>query len=109
MNNKTVKISQKFLAYVSNNGSGDSIASGAYLFRPINGSDAYNINYFENGQVNETTDAEISMTYYKGNVVDEVIQVFNKWLTQTIRVYKGEDNNFIEFDWIVGPIDNKTM
>lgn len=109
MNNKTVKINQKFLAYVSNNGSGDSIASGAYLFRPINGSDAYNINYYENGQVNKTTDEKVSITFYRGNLVDEVIQVFNKWLTQTIRVYKGEDNNFIEFDWVVGPLDNNTI
>lgn len=109
MNNKTIKISQKFLAYISNNGSGDSTASGAYLFRPINGSDAYHINYFENDQVNITKDQKIPATFYKGNLVDEVIQTFNGWLTQTIRVYKGEDGNYIEFDWFVGPLDNKTM
>ncbi|KAJ8915810.1 hypothetical protein NQ315_004622 [Exocentrus adspersus] len=109
MNSKTVKINQRFMIYVSNNGTGDSIASGAYLFRPINGSDAYNINYFENGQVNQTTDDKVSVTYNRGNLVDEVIQVFNKWLTQSIRVYKGEDNGFIEFDWLVGPLDNDTI
>ncbi|KAJ8970122.1 hypothetical protein NQ317_003840 [Molorchus minor] len=110
MNNRTVSINQKFLAYISNNGTGDSIASGAYLFRPLNGTDAYHIDYiFGKDNVNETTQNRVKASYTRGNLVDEVIQVFNDWLTQTIRVYKEPENNYIEFDWIVGPLDNDTV
>ncbi|KAJ8940812.1 hypothetical protein NQ314_010570 [Rhamnusium bicolor] len=110
MNGETVKITQKFMAYISNNGTGDHVASGSYIFRPINGSDAFNIDYYYGKTaVNETTPKKIPITSTKGNLVDEVIQVFNDWLTQTIRVYKGDDNNFIEFDWLVGPLDNNTV
>lgn len=67
-------------------------ASGAYVFRPAN-----------------TTPAALPIsdraTYksYSTELVDEVHQIFNSWIRQVIRVYKNE--NFIEFDWLVGPIE----
>lgn len=38
----------------------------------------------------------------KGDLVDEVHQQFNEWISQVVRVYKTE--KFVEFEWIVGPI-----
>ena len=37
-----------------------------------------------------------------GPLVNEIHQVVNEWVTQIIRIYKGK--NYIEFNWLVGPI-----
>lgn len=72
------------------NENNDNTASGAYIFRPL-------------------TEEAISFTdkiiyrVTEGELVDEVHQIFNSWITQIIRVYKNE--NYIEFDWLVGPIE----
>jgi len=39
---------------------------------------------------------------YDNGLIHEVRQQWNEWISQTIRVY--EDEEYIEFDWIVGPI-----
>lgn len=72
------------------NESDDEKASGAYIFRP------------------NTVDAEkltdkVTYEILEGDLVDEIHQTVTSWITQVIRVYKNE--NYIEFDWLVGPID----
>jgi lysosomal alpha-mannosidase len=39
---------------------------------------------------------------YDNGFIHEVRQHWNEWVSQTIRVY--EDEEYIEFDWTVGPI-----
>ncbi len=40
---------------------------------------------------------------YDNGLIHEVRQHWNQWVSQTIRVY--EDEEYIEFDWIIGPVD----
>lgn len=68
----------------------DHTASGAYIFRPTK------------EDADQLSD-EVTYTIVEGDIVDEVHQSFNSWVTQVIRVYKNE--NYIEFDWLVGPIE----
>jgi lysosomal alpha-mannosidase len=94
MNGQTVDITQQFFSYNGYNGENDGAdnqASGAYIFRPLENS---------SNAVGDT----VSVTSTSGNLVDEVRQQVNDWITQIIRVYKGGNNNYIEFDWLVGPI-----
>ncbi|EEZ99703.1 Alpha-mannosidase 2-like Protein [Tribolium castaneum] len=93
LNGKTVDVNQEFLYYegfVGDNEEPKNRSSGAYIFRPIPGKDPV--------VVADKVDYKI----FRGNLVSEVQQVFNEWITQTIRVYRTE--SYIEFDWIVGPI-----
>lgn len=95
INGLALNIKQEFLYYNGANGTNeddDHKASGAYIFRPAN----------------DTPNAvplysTVNYTVVEGSLVDEVHQVFNSWIKQVIRVYK--DQNYIEFDWLVGPID----
>ncbi|KAJ8951631.1 hypothetical protein NQ318_012301 [Aromia moschata] len=87
LNNVTLDVSQEMMYYRSWEG-----GSNAYLFRP-------------NGTLREAIkfgNATTGIRVNNGNLVREVIQMWNNWVTQIIRVYKEED--FIEFDWLVGPI-----
>ncbi|XP_025835230.1 lysosomal alpha-mannosidase-like [Agrilus planipennis] len=91
MNDNYIPMKQQFFYY---EGSLDYYSSsGAYVFHPI-----------EN-DFNVITDNPI-VEEYEGNLVSEIQQMFNDWISQTIRVYKNE--NYVEFDWIVGPIPNIT-
>ncbi|PIO65545.1 glycosyl hydrolase family 38 protein [Teladorsagia circumcincta] len=38
----------------------------------------------------------------EGNLMQEVRQTFNSWISQTIRLKKGAKH--VEFDWIIGPV-----
>lgn len=91
MNGQTLAISQNFL-YYKGLANDNEQASGAYIFRPIDN---------EALVVSETVQA----TTVSGNLVDEIRQVVNDWVTQIIRIYKGESDNYVEFDWLVGPIE----
>ena len=65
-------------------------ASGAYIFRP---------------QSNTPTCLTAkNFTIYASDLFDEIHQVYNDWISQTIRVYK-DDSKSAEFEWQVGPID----
>ncbi|KRT79202.1 glycoside hydrolase, partial [Oryctes borbonicus] len=75
-----------------NNNGFDNRASGAYIFRP---SIAYP-NAISFG-------SSVNVTYYTGDLVDEVHQTFSSWAKQIIRLYK--DTDYVEFDWLVGPIN----
>lgn len=84
---------QEFFYYEGNVGDNyepKNRSSGAYIFRP---------------KVNTTEKlvaSEVRYTLHEGELVDEVHQVFNEWISQVIRVYKKE--MYVEFEWMVGPI-----
>ena len=49
---------------------------------------------------------EISFTFDwiigLGDLVQEIHQTYNSWVSQVIRLYKGQEH--VELDWVVGPI-----
>lgn len=87
------KLSQNFIYYkgaVGDNEIFENRSSGAYIFRP-------------DPKASEKIIAkQASIAVVTGDLVDEVHQTFNEWLSQVVRVYKTE--NFVEFEWLVGPI-----
>lgn len=92
INGTEIALNQNFYFYKGwrgNNAEAFNRSSGAYIFRP-NGSDAT--------VVSETATVKV----YKGDLVEEIHQTFNEWVSQVIRVYKDEKH--IEFEWLVGPI-----
>lgn len=87
-----ISLDQEFLYYegmVGNNEEFRNRSSGAYIFRP---------NGTEPRRVTDKATAKV----YKGELVQEVHQVFNDWVSQVIRTYAGEPH--VEFEWLVGPI-----
>lgn len=87
----TNPLSQKFFYYKGASGDNKEFtnrSSGAYIFRP-NGTEFI---------ISEKADIKV----IKGDLVDEVHQVFNEWISQVVRVYKVL--NYVEFEWLVGPI-----
>ena len=62
--------------------------SGAYIFNPDG--DFISYGSVQNISVNE------------GDVVSEVVQYWNDYVTQVLRLY--QDSNYIEIEWLVGPI-----
>lgn len=92
MNGKSIPLEQNFFYYngtVGNNRESKNRSSGAYIFRP-NGTEAYRVAQ------------KATFKLFTGDIITEVHQTFNEWVSQIIRVYNGE--NFVEFDWLVGPI-----
>lgn len=88
------KLSQNFLIYKGANMNNMIFAnrsSGAYIFRPDPLLDLEVV-----GQDQVTLHVET------GDQVDEVHQVFSKWISQVVRIYKTE--KVVEFEWLVGPI-----
>ncbi|XP_037825869.1 lysosomal alpha-mannosidase isoform X2 [Lucilia sericata] len=88
----TRMISQEFLYYeaaIGNNREFRNRSSGAYIFRP------------KTDAVHTVTVAP-EITVYRGNLVEEVHQKFNSWISQVVRVYKQK--KYAEFEWLVGPI-----
>lgn len=92
MHGVQIPISQEFFYYrgaVGNNEIPSNRSSGAYIFRP-NGTNAYKI----------SNKAEINL--YKGDLLIELHQTFNDWVSQIVRIYSNE--NLVEFNWLIGPI-----
>ncbi|KYB25899.1 lysosomal alpha-mannosidase [Tribolium castaneum] len=92
INGQVLDIAQDFYFYHGSAGSSASAstrASGAYIFRP-------------DGDAVQVTPKLKVQEFAKGGLVDEVRQVYNDEITQIIRVYKGKDDSYIEFDWLVG-------
>nr|XP_033326410.1 lysosomal alpha-mannosidase isoform X1 [Megalopta genalis] len=92
---KDMSVVQSFHYYegqVGNNEIPKNRSSGAYIFRPIG--------MFARGFMNPT-----DYKVYKGDVVQEIHQTVNSWISQVVRIYnqKGNEEN-VEFDWLVGPI-----
>ncbi|KAK5975198.1 Alpha-mannosidase, partial [Trichostrongylus colubriformis] len=65
--------------------------SGAYIFRP-------------DGEPVDIGKAQLEVV--KGDLVQEVRQKFNSWISQIIRLKK--DAKHVEFDWIIGPIPKES-
>lgn len=85
-------VSQTYCIYKSmpgDNSNPDKQASGAYIFRPQN----------------DSAECLKAMQYVvnKQNQFTEIHQVYNSWISQTIRLYSGASD--VEFEWLVGPID----
>ena len=88
----TTPFKQLFCFYKSmpgNNSESEFQASGAYIFRP---------------QTDDCISLNVQKyTVYRGKQFDEVHQLFNEYISQTIRLY--DDSRNAEFEWQVGPID----
>ncbi|XP_037957691.1 lysosomal alpha-mannosidase isoform X2 [Teleopsis dalmanni] len=85
-------VNQEFLYYegaIGNNREFRNRSSGAYIFRPKT----------DNVKL-VTTGPKIKV--YRGNLVEEVHQIFNEWISQVVRVYRK--HGYAEFEWMVGPI-----
>ncbi|XP_044269402.1 lysosomal alpha-mannosidase-like isoform X2 [Tribolium madens] len=94
INGQHLNIVQDFFFYNGYSGSSSSAvnrASGAYIFRP-------------DGEAIQVATALPKLQFAKGDLVDEILQVYNDEITQVIRVYKGKDDSYIEFDWLVGDL-----
>lgn len=94
MNGISENINQEFYYYrgaYGNNGEAKNRSSGAYIFRP-NGTEIL-------------VSPSATLKIYSGPLVKEVHQHFNEWISQVIRIY--EETNFVEFEWLVGPIPIK--
>ena len=90
--NVSTPIKQGYCIYKSFRGnSTDGLfqASGAYVFRPES-SDCESLNV-------------ISYSVTQGDLVKEIHQVFNGWISQTIRLYQNKRH--VELEWMVGPIN----
>ncbi|XP_064076019.1 lysosomal alpha-mannosidase-like [Vanessa tameamea] len=81
-----ILISQNWYYYSQ---SQQTLQSGAYSFRP--GKD----------RPTPVTD-KVSYHTIRGTLVKEIRQRFSDWITQIIRLYRGEE--FVEVEWIIGPV-----
>ncbi|XP_054707229.1 lysosomal alpha-mannosidase-like [Uloborus diversus] len=84
-----ISIKQSFYYYEGMPGYRIQRASGAYAFNPQHD---YAYPLAEN----------ITYRVFKGPLVEEVHQYYAPWISQIIRLYKGQSH--IEFDWVIGPI-----
>lgn len=85
-------INQEFVYYeaaIGNNREFRNRSSGAYIFRPAR------------DQVRSIS-LQPKLKIYRGNLVEEVHQSFNEWVSQVVRVYRQQRH--AEFEWLVGPI-----
>ena len=86
-----MRFSQDFLWYKGTEGDNTNFksrASGAYIFRP-------------NGTAERVT-KQIQYEIHEGPLVTEIHQIFNKYISQIVKIYT--DRMYVEFDWLVGPI-----
>ena len=84
-------ISQEYCYYKSmpgNNSQPEFQASGAYIFRPDGDPICMGVQKFIVNQ---------------GKHYSEIHQIFNEWISQTIRLFEGSRSP--SFDWLIGPID----
>lgn len=85
---KTYPLHQSLMYYTSCGGVSGIEDSGSYNFCP-------------NGTARSFGSVNLESKIDSG-LIHEVRQEFSDWAKQTIRVY--EDEEFVEFDWVVGPI-----
>lgn len=105
-------VTQEFLWYAGKRGGNadaNDRASGAYIFRP-DGEEAIKIpsdgiittvykGWFLKSEKFDKRSISICLT---GDLVQEIHQSYNSWVSQVIRLYRSEDH--VEFDWVVGSI-----
>lgn len=90
---ETNKLEQNFVMYQGSGGNNNGFenrASGAYIFRPDPLAPV------------TTIGTDVTVSVVRGELVEEVHQVFNDYISQVVRVYKNE--KLVEFEWLVGPI-----
>ena len=87
-NGKTHQLKQSFKYYTSAAHVSGEEDSGSYNFCP-------------NGEAHDLGAQKLLNTHTNGGV-HEVNQQFGDYVSQTVRTYEDED--YIEFDWTVGPI-----
>jgi lysosomal alpha-mannosidase len=93
VSNITNTLTQQFYWWRSGGGDfGKHNPSGAYIFRP-NGTDPYPVSQ---------TAPTIKFTSQPGDVVQEARITVCDWISQTVRLYAGQQH--AEFEWRVGPI-----
>jgi len=74
---------------IGNNSEPEFQPSGAYVFRPVNDSCVqFSVRNY---------------TLYQGKMFSQIHQVYNDWISQTIRLY--ENARYAEFEWQIGPIN----
>ncbi len=88
---------QNFIFYRGAAGNNQIFAnrsSGAYIFRP------------DPDTSEEFVGTDVSVEVIRGDLVDEVHQIFNEYISQVVRVYKAGtfSTRVVEFEWLVGPI-----
>jgi lysosomal alpha-mannosidase len=91
LNSLNASLQQTFCYYnsfVGINSLPDQQSSGAYIFRPT--------------EQDPTCLHVRKYTKRQTSLVQEVHQIYNEWISQTIRLYDNE--NSVEFEWQVGPI-----
>lgn len=94
INGVSINVSQNFYYYngfVGDNKKFVNRSSGAYIFRP-------------KGPLEKVTD-KVDYQVYQGEIVSEVHQSFNDYISQIIRI--NAIDNYIEFDWVIGPIPSQ--
>ncbi|CAF4957219.1 unnamed protein product [Pieris macdunnoughi] len=81
-----ILVDQNFYFYSQ---SQQGLQSGTYSFRP---------------EKTRPTPVTERVTYHtiRGSLIKEIRQRFSDWITQVIRLYRGEE--FVELEWIVGPV-----
>jgi len=89
---KTHALRQSFKYYLPDSGVKNIEDSGSYQFCP-------------NGTAHDLGPSKLVSKFSSGSV-HEIHQQFSEYITQTVRTYEDED--YVEFDWIVGhlPIEN---
>lgn len=87
--NNTISVSQELMYYFS-----DKDISNPWIFRS---------NSAQREAVEFTAVPESTFHTSEGNLIREVKQKFSDWATQIIRIYA--DTDYIEFDYVIGPID----
>ncbi|XP_022824289.1 lysosomal alpha-mannosidase-like isoform X2 [Spodoptera litura] len=81
-----IDVGQNFYFYAQGQ---QTLQSGAYSFRP------------DRQRPVAVTD-KVAYNTIRGSLVKEIRQRFSDWITQIIRLYRGEE--FVEMEWIIGPI-----
>lgn len=89
---ETSRLSQNFLIY--------NEVGGSNLFFTYRAAGSYVMRTFFN-ETGTPVGQNVSIKVVRGELVDEVHQTFNNWISQVVRIYKTEQ--FVEFEWLVGP------
>ena len=87
----TYSLTQDFFYYEGHDKNGKSHASGAYIFRP----------QVDGEPIKISDKPELTLSGIEGR------QVFSDYVSQVIRI--PPENNFIEFEWTIGPLPKNTV
>ncbi|XP_022230104.2 lysosomal alpha-mannosidase-like [Drosophila obscura] len=62
---------------------------------------------FSEGEPLNVLTADVKFVVYDGDLVKEVHQQFNEWISQVIRISEGV--NRVEFEWLIGPVNKEIV